>query len=110
MITFRIMEFSLGDGWVLALLTRETLLLVEAVQPVIISLLSLTHAYNSRQVAAIETRTGVCGEGGLFPAAAPASPARLKVRVLFKPEEDQEHKMFGSQFVRTRGSWEQWRN
>lgn len=73
--------------------------------------LSLTHAYNNRrQVAARETRTGVCGEGGLFPAAAPASPARLKVRVLFKPEEDQEHKMFGSQFVRTRGSWEQWRN
>lgn len=72
--------------------------------------LPLTHAYNNRrQVAAIETRTGVCGEEGLLPAAAaPASPARLKV--LFKPEEDQEHKMFRSQFVRTRGSWEQWRN
>lgn len=74
--------------------------------------LSLTHAHsNRRQVAAIETRTGVCEEGGLLPAAAaPASPARLKVRVLLKPEEDQEHKMFRSQFVRTRGSWEQWRN
>lgn len=76
--------------------------------------LSLTHAHsNRRHVAAIETRTGVCEEGGLLPAAAaaaPASPARLKVRVLFKPEEDQERKMFRSQFVRTRGSWEQWRN
>lgn len=42
--------------------------------------LSLTHAYNNRrQVAAIETRTGVRGEGGLFPAAAaPASPRQVE--------------------------------
>lgn len=65
MITFQIMEFSSGDGWVLIVDTGQTLVRRICAAPYF---LSLRHAYDKRrQVAAIETRSGVCGEGGLLP-------------------------------------------